>query len=455
MNRLIFTSLFFVFSVKISVGQLTPALDTRLQFVLDSVCNKHRIKGASAAVLLPGAGVWKGVHGVSEASQPLAPDMLFGIGSNTKTYIATLLLQLQEDGILDLDDPIGNWIDPHPYIDSQITIRQLLNHKSGLYNYTNSIPLNNAIGMDFTAIWTPEDILPYIEAPLFTPGSNWSYCNTNYLLAGLILKEVYNQPLSLILRDKILDPHGLINTALFPEEVPLLPMANIWTTGFSNNFLEEVITDYGYNHNAVFSMAWAAGGIVATAEDNVRFFDKLMTGQLINTASLNEMKTVYPISISRGYGLGLFQTTNYNGRTVYGHGGTNLGYINENVYDPLNGACISALTNQDSVSNSIILNRLVSAMHRAVLANPLDVSGLTHSSCEVFPNPVTDHITIKGLSGNTELALYDITGKKVKSGKSDLERYTISLADLQAGLYMVEVSSVARGGKEVRKVVIR
>src|SRR5690606_37432589 len=138
--------------------------------------------GASAAVLIPGAGVWKGTHGFSAAGQPLTPGMLLGIGSNTKTFVAAALLKMQEQNMIDLDDTIGTWIQGHPNIDGHITIRQLLNHSSGLYSYTKNAALTASIASDYTVLWQPGQILPYIGTPDFPAGTVWAYSNTNYLL---------------------------------------------------------------------------------------------------------------------------------------------------------------------------------------------------------------------------------------------------------------------------------
>jgi D-alanyl-D-alanine carboxypeptidase len=456
MKKLLLSLLLCIGLLSSASAQITPTIDARLQFILDSVCTVHRIKGASAAVLLPNAGIWKGVHGVSTDSQPMTSDMMLGLGSNTKTYISTLMLKLQENGLVDLDDTIGTWMQGNPYINGQITIRQLLNHTSGIYSYTSNPNFNNDIISDFTAYWPPEKMLDYIDAPLFNPGTNWSYSNSNYLIAGLILKAILAEPISISIRSMILQPQNLNNTYLFPEEAPVGPMANIWTINFMQPYLEDIITEYDYNHNAVMSSAWAAGGMIATAEDNVLFWSKLMNGQIINSSSLQQMKTFRQISGTKAYGLGVFRTKFFNGRTVYGHGGTNLGYINENIFDSINGACISAMTNQDSISNSIILSRIVGALHRAVIANPLAVqSDATTANVEVFPNPVHDHLTIRVADGeNIAVEMYDALGKKVFTVQRSDSEIIIPVNDLSPGVYMLHVFDESHSTRTVRKIVV-
>lgn len=437
-------------------AQINPAMDARLQFVLDSVCGVYNIKGASAAVLIPNGGIWKGVYGISTNSQPITADMLFGMGSNTKTYVSTLLLKMQEDGLLDLDDTIGTWIQNEPNISGQITIRQCLNHTSGIYSYTSNPQLNADIISDFSAIWPPEQILPYINAPLFSPGTSWSYSNSNYLIAGLIIKQVYNQSLSSSLRNYLLQPHNFPNTSLFPEELPSAPMANIWTKNFMQPYQEDIITEYAYNHNANMSVAWAAGGMLTTAEENVMYFDKLMSGQIINSASLIQMKTFRVINSIKAYGLGLFRTKNFNGRVVYGHGGTNLGYINENIFDSINGACISVMTNQDSVSNSIILNKVILSLHKVTISNPLEVETQQATSfIRLYPNPASEALTIQIGNGTSSwVKIVDATGRTMLHEPVRDGLLSVDVGDYSPGIYFAFLQDEKNGRSSVQKIVI-
>ncbi len=436
-------------------AQISPAIDVRLQQIFDSVCKANNIKGASAAVLIPNVGIWKGAYGQSHAGVPIATSMQLGIGSNTKTYIATLMLKMQENGMLDLDDTIGTWIQNLPNINGQITLRQLLSHRSGIYNFTNNPDFTTTINDDFNKVWDAEDALQFIEAPNFAPGTAYEYSNSNYLIAGLIIEQVYGQSISNVLRSQLLQPNNLVETVFYPEENIVTSVPHVWSIHFPKTYLEDITQDYQYSHNAMFSLAASAGAIMATAEDNVKFWNKLMSGAIINSSSLSEMKTFGIIpSSAKKYGLGLFRIPRYNGRTVFGHGGTNIGFINENIVDSVTGVCISVLTNQDSVSNATLLANIISPLHRATLF-PVSVNTLTSvkTEIEIYPNPASNYIDIEynGLQA-TILYINDIAGKAVWEGTITAGIHHVNL-NVAPGTYSVYLGS-SNGRKFLQKLIV-
>ena len=119
-------------------GPVSPVLATALQSRLDQEHTTRNLKGISASLIIPGEGVWNGVSGVSHAAVPIDTAMVSGVGSITKTLVATLMLQLQEDGLLSLTDSLHKWLPSYPNVNPNLTIKQLLQQRSGLYNHTNS-----------------------------------------------------------------------------------------------------------------------------------------------------------------------------------------------------------------------------------------------------------------------------------------------------------------------------
>ncbi len=194
-------------------AQLPAAYAARLQSTLDSLCRRHHIKGASAAVYVPGSGVWTGVHGESHTGMPISSGMAFPLNSNTKTYLAAQMLRLQEQGALQLSDTIGKWIRNVPNVNGQVTIRQLLNHTSGIFSYTNNPDLSDSLESDLSRVWQPQELLRFINRPVFAPGGGWDYSNTNYLLAGMIASQVTGMPVEQAIRTKLLAPAGLSKTS--------------------------------------------------------------------------------------------------------------------------------------------------------------------------------------------------------------------------------------------------
>ena len=170
-------------------------LDKRLQTVLDKGLVKYDIRGVSAAIVNSDS-VWVGTAGISHDMVSMKPDMLFSIGSVTKNFVAALTLKLAEEGTLSLEDRLSDWLPAYPYVDPEITIRQLLNHTSGIYMFWNNDDLWDALKNDRSRKWTPEEVLGYIKEPDFAPGEGWRYSNTNYLLMAMIIEKATGSTLS-------------------------------------------------------------------------------------------------------------------------------------------------------------------------------------------------------------------------------------------------------------------
>ena len=414
-------------------AQVGGAYQARLQFVLDSVCSKYKIKGASAAVHVPGVGTWKGASGISHTGQPITDDMLFAYNSNTKTYIAALMLKLQEDGLLSLNDTIGKWIVNKANINGQITVRQLLNHTSGLFSYTNHAAFFDSVQEDFTRIWQPAEMLAFVDAPVAAPGATWDYSNTNYLLAGMVIAQITGMPVQQALRNKILTPSSLQRTWYYPAESYTGTVPHVW---IFDGVSQTDGTSFNYDHRAFYSMAGSAGALFGTAEDNALFWSKLISGQIINAASMAQWRQTVYLSFNESYGLGMFRLRSFNGHVCYSHGGTGLGFINENIADSVTGVTISVLTNQDSIDNNLLLTRLVSALHKVSLNPPTAVHAPGNDLVvKVFPNPASQFLAIETKENDITAWLVNTVGQQVSQAVSFDQKTTMSIASLPAGNY--------------------
>ena len=445
MKKLVILIALLAVSGQAAHAQLNGAYTQRLNDVFDSVCNRFNIKGATAAIVVPGQGIWERAHGISHPGTPITKDMYMGIGSNTKTYFAALMLKLQEQGKLDLDDTIGQWIQ-HQHVPGSITIRQLLNHTSGLYSYTSNPDINNYILADFTKVWPPDSVLNLVKAPLAAPGGAWNYSNTNYLLAGLIIRSVTGKTMQQALRDEILTPQGLNETYFFPQETPPGTIPHSWSANLNGSVHEDMVAVHNYSHNAMFSLASSAGAIMATAKDNALFWDKLMSGQILNSSSMTEFETLVPISMGQGYGLGVFKLNSFNGRAIVSHGGTNIGFINENIHEKASGVSITMLTNQDSISNSILLGGCIAALHKVTIQYT-DVAEFEHPNTQllVYPNPARNLLKIAVTNNNVEqLMVYDMAGRMVLNTVLHNGENQVSLAEISSGTYILTATKEAR-----------
>jgi D-alanyl-D-alanine carboxypeptidase len=312
-----------------SCSSETLTLEEKLQAVLDENIEDIDGRGVSAAVIMPGKPIWKGVAGISHDTISISPDMLFAIGSITKNVVATLTLKLAEEGKLSLDDSLHSWLPTYTHIDSTITIRQLLNHSSGIYMFWSNQKIWDDLIKDRTKIWTPEEVLSYIKEPYsFAPGEGFRYSNTNYLLMAMIIERVTGSNLSTEFRKRFWQPLGIENTYLSIEEEIPDNLAHV----FGDNFNDDgSVLDLTYLPRASHeSIGYGSGGLFMTAEDLALWCNALFEGKVLQSQSLDEMLEFREIGFGRqkrGIGLGVerFVKRLSSGETAVGHSGANIG----------------------------------------------------------------------------------------------------------------------------------
>ena len=182
-----------------------------LQNAIDSQRVAWKVPGVSAAVILGDGSRWAGVSGRSSVvpDQSVAPATSFVVGSITKTFVASLILELRDDGLLALDDPLSLWLPDYPN-SAGITLRQLLSHTSGVFDYFAHPDYPEAVFSDPSRSWAPEEILAtFPHAPYFAPGTGYRYSNTNFVLLGLVAEAAGGAPIGQQLRTRFWQPLGL------------------------------------------------------------------------------------------------------------------------------------------------------------------------------------------------------------------------------------------------------
>ncbi|MCS6820204.1 MAG: beta-lactamase family protein, partial [Chitinophagales bacterium] len=378
-------------------GTLSPGHKFRLDNAMDKTAQIYKLKGATYAVKLPCYDVHKGATGISHIAMPMMPDMVMGINSVTKTYTATAILKLYEQGLLSLEDSIGKWVDPHPFIDPGITIRQLLNHTSGLYSFNEHPDYMDSILKNTSRVWSAAEMLQFVKHPHFSKGKSWKYSNTNYLLLGMIIEEITGQPLNVAYKTILFQPLGLSETFLFGYDNITGTQPHQWSLQSPGSPMVDV-TAMGYNNTAFLTSAGGTGGLMATASDVALFVYHLMKGDIISKSSLDEMLEFLPTGQDYyDYGLGIsrYQNTTkaskhvqngnfihsnlnyplriingrplnglaFNGNEIYSHGGKGIGYINCYAVDPVTGVTIVINTNQDSINNYELIYDFLDALY--------------------------------------------------------------------------------------------
>ncbi len=330
-------------------AKLQQTLDTQLAAFPDT-------KGVSASVYYPGQGIWKGTSGISYAGHPITSDMEFGIASNTKLFTAVAVMKLVENNILNLSDQLHEWLPKYNNVDSSVTIRQLLNHTSGIADvFTNA-------SMAFIAAnpahqFTTAEVMAYVGPKLFNKGTGYGYSNTNYVLAGMIIESATGQSVSTIIRDSILTPLQLDSTFYDGQETVLGTIAHPWQNG---------VDGINISRTALNTLGRSSGSMYSTAGEMAQWYQALLSGQVVSANSLTEITTF----LSPGnYGFAFLKMSLF-GRTVWGHGGVNTGYKSRMFYDPEMKATVCGLSN----SNQSAIDGAITGMLLKTLLDYLPAS---------------------------------------------------------------------------------
>ena len=247
-------------------------------------------------------GTWIKAYGEADpvAHAPMTADMHTRVGSITKTFTGTLLMQLQEQGMVSLDDTIDRYVTGVPNGDV-ISLRQLANMTSGVASYTRNQAFVDALSTNPTAVFTPEQLLAYglSQSPSFAPGAQFDYSNTNTILLGIVIEKVTGQPIGDVFKEQILDPLQLNNT-IWPGTSPDMPTP--YPQGFTLQSQDATPDHPGNATNWNPSWGWTAGAMIMDMRDLLTYGRALGTGQgLLGPAAQAERLTSFPGSA--GYGL--------------------------------------------------------------------------------------------------------------------------------------------------------
>ncbi|NBU46570.1 MAG: T9SS C-terminal target domain-containing protein [Flavobacteriales bacterium] len=428
--------LLFVFGqLKIFAQSFDPNLSADLQYTIDSFRTAYNLKGISASVYVPNQGTWQGVTGESHSGVPITPQTGFGIASNTKLFAGVLLLKLAENGLLSLDDSLYHHLPTFNNVDSTITVRQLLNHTSGLSD-VNIAGYPDSMLADPNRVFTPTEIITWVGPPLSAPGTDWYYCNTNYLLAGMIAESVSGQSFSQLLRDSILTPLQLDSTYLAVYESSSVVAAHPWQGGMDFSSTPRT---------SINSAAWSAGAMYSTSGEMAQWYKSLMNGEVLNQNSLNEMTTFVGLG---SYGVGISEST-ILGRTIWQHGGTIWGGYNSSMmYDVQSGSVICVLINQLPAQAFQVAIQLLTDL----VSNSVGFPEQNMKITEIYPNPTSEKVKID--LKDADVIFYEVNsnnGSKLFEGTLTKDENEISFSLLAQGVYFITLKSSVQS--EVFKVI--
>ncbi|MGW3201183.1 serine hydrolase domain-containing protein [Streptomyces sp. NPDC001118] len=277
-------------------------------------------------------GTWSATVGVGDlrTGKPRSTADRYRVASITKTFVATVLLQLEAEGRLSLDDTVDKWlpgvVEGHGHDGRHITVRRLLNHTSGIYNYLADADFQRAY---FTADGFSKHRYDTVDArdlvaiamrhkPDFAPGTSWTYSNTNYVLAGMVIEKVTGRPYAAEISRRVIRPLRLTATSV-PGTKVTLPQP-------SSRAYSKFRDPSGPTYDVTTlnpSIASSAGEMISDSADLDRFYGALLGGKLLPPEQLKEMKTTVDTRIAPDvrYGLGLMDTRLTCGVHVWGHTG--------------------------------------------------------------------------------------------------------------------------------------
>lgn len=364
-------------------------IQSRMDGVLKRFIGRGAV-GASAAVLVPGRPVVTAVAGLADVSSGKRVDRshLFKIASCTKTFVAATLVRLASTGEFSLDDPVTRWFPQLPAL-KNLTVKHLINHRSGLPDYERDLPM----GSDES--WTPDEIVEFaFDVGLRSvPDQIVSYSNTGYVLAGSLIEQLTGTTLAEQVREKIISPLLLSDTySLLETDCPRdrlvrgyfsYPEPSRATTSSLANGTDmwnmHAVLDHSpqlQDASDLFSPSclYAAGDMVSTATDLVRFLDGLFAAQLVDSCAMTALAgDRWPVSLpgtrKRQSAAGLFISC-YGERELIGHQGSVPGYVSLMQHDVETGISYALLTNTGANNRlSFYASGLHNVMDQLVVAS--------------------------------------------------------------------------------------
>ena len=291
-----------------------------------------------------------------ENDVPATARTVYRIGSITKQFTSAAVMQLAERGAVKLDDSIGTYLGTLPAAWRGVTVRQLLNHTSGIPSYTN-------VGPRWVRRWgeemTPDSLVALTanDTMWFKPGTSWNYDNSGYVVLGMLVEKVAGRPWGTDIVERFAKPLGLDDTqnCLVP---PIIPRR---ARGYAD--VNRTWTNATY---LAMTQPYAAGALCSTVGDLTRWNRALATGKVVSAASYATMTTPEGAAVRSKYGFGLGRDT-LAGRTVISHGGGIPGFISSNAWFPDAELSVSVLTNSGSAPS----DRLLAQLARLALGVPL------------------------------------------------------------------------------------
>lgn len=314
--------------------------------------------GAAVVVMQGGTIVYQGGRGMADiaAGRAITPDTVFRLGSITKQFTAAVIVQLAQEGKLSLDDPLSKFLPDYPQPGAAATVRQLLQHTSGIQSYTDMPGVMGPVSTA-RALGTAEMIALFRDAPSPSkPGEVWNYNNSGYILLGAIIETVTGMPWHQAVEARIAQPLGLatIRYGVGGEDTPA--MARGYTGETTAAAMQAQYIHMGFPH--------AAGALIGTVGDLAKWGQALHHGKVVDAAhyALMTAPTTMPDGSAQPYGFGLGLDT-LRGHPAIGHGGGIFGFNTDSIYIPEADLFVAVFANSDGPQTppGVVMRRIAAA----------------------------------------------------------------------------------------------
>ncbi|MDP4220645.1 MAG: serine hydrolase [Bacteroidota bacterium] len=431
-------------------------LETRIITAMNAVYKRDRADakhGIGVSISVPGRPQWSGAIGFDDETTPMDTNLAFEIASNTKTFVTALIMKLQDNGMISIKDTIGKWLPKkYPNVSGAITIEQLLNHSSGIYDYLNDDPTDAALYAfydDPSTPWTPDSILmTFVGPPNFKPGTSYRYSNTNFLLAGMIAERAGGDKLNVLLHKNFIDPLHLTRTFFGGVDSVTIPFAHNWTP---LDTLNPEIDYHGLDKTGQLTGAWGAGNMISATGDLIQWVNQLYTGKVVSKNALKQMMTMHKWPDGSSYGLGT-QSAPYYTKTFYGHTGSLIGFKSAMFTNTADSVSLVVYMNSDAIYKDVSVNdytiAVLNEIYR-VVKSAVPESSAPSVSVEVYPNPATDEIHFAfriDRESTVRLALYNEIGEEIRTllnepMTSGVHSATMDATRLHSGTYFYRLQT--------------
>lgn len=414
------------------------AADTTEQQVdqIFSAYQKADSPGCALGVIRDGNFIYKKGYGTAslELSVPLTPQSVFYMGSVSKQFTAASVVLAAQKGLLSLDDDVHKYIPELPDYGAPITLRQMLNHTSGLRDWLTLLSL---AGRDQADVHTAPEILELIvhqKGLNFKPGDEYLYSNTNYFLLAEIIKRVTRQPLSTFAAENIFRPLGMTHTRFYDNRTDVLPgRVPAYAPGSNGTFL----VDWSTNFDTVGS-----GGLMSDVDDLLYWDRNFYDDKLGNGNLVNELETRGFLNNGKqlDYAMGLI-LTKYRGVPVVEHDGANFGYRTDIIRFPEQHFTVICLCNVASAEPDVLARRVADVYLDSQL------TGMPHSADSSVAAPLPISVDLGPYVGMYETTRHSIFSLVANDGQLTRTPFRRSARPVSDGHFVGDEMDLVFDGK--------